>query len=157
VLHRPIERTRTTQELARWHLPGAGFPLLIRGSRFDYFRVPTDRECQVRPRVEQEQKAIAELPGAFSNGKYPLVRQGLSLHTSLTFWGLTTVSSLVARGVQLRPFLTPVSLGAFLRRPRFEPEIEMKPQAVGVRREEQRKWDGEEGPEGKATIVGDAF
>lgn len=43
-----------------------------------------------------------------------------------------------------------------MRSPRFEPEIEMKPQAVGVRHEEQRKWDGEQEPEGQATVVGDA-
>ena len=50
-----------------------------------------------------------------------------------------------------------VNLGSFLRGPRFEPEIEMKPQAVGVRHEEQRKRDGEEEPEGQATVVGDTF
>jgi hypothetical protein len=50
-----------------------------------------------------------------------------------------------------------VNLGSFLRGPRFEPEIEMKPQAVGVRHEEQRKRDGEQEPEGQATVVGDAF
>lgn len=43
-----------------------------------------------------------------------------------------------------------------MRGPRFEPEIEMKPQAVGVRHEEQREWDGEEEPEGHATVVRDA-
>jgi hypothetical protein len=43
-----------------------------------------------------------------------------------------------------------------LRRPRFEPEIEMEPQAVGVRHEEQRKWDGEQEPEGHTAVVGDA-
>jgi len=50
-----------------------------------------------------------------------------------------------------------VNLGSFLRGPRFEPEIEMKPQAVGVRHEEPRKQDGEQDPEGQATVVGDAF
>jgi hypothetical protein len=50
-----------------------------------------------------------------------------------------------------------VNLRSFLRGPRFEPEIEMKPQAVGVRHEEQRKRDGEQEPEGQATVVGDAF
>jgi hypothetical protein len=44
-----------------------------------------------------------------------------------------------------------------LRGPRFEPEIEMKPQAVGVRHEEQRERDSEEDPERKPTVVGDAF
>jgi hypothetical protein len=38
---------------------------------------------------------------------------------------------------------------------RFEPEVEMKPQAVGVRHQEQRERDGEEDPEGEATVIGD--
>jgi len=50
-----------------------------------------------------------------------------------------------------------VNLGSFLRGPRFEPEIEMKPQAVGVRHQEQRKRNGEQEPEGQATVVRDAF
>jgi hypothetical protein len=32
----------------------------------------------------------------------------------------------------------------------------MKPQAVGVRHEEQREWDGEEDPEDEVNVVGDA-
>jgi hypothetical protein len=48
-------------------------------------------------------------------------------------------------------------LGAFWWGPRFEPEIEMKPEAVGVRHEEQRERDGEENPEGEAGVLGDGF
>jgi hypothetical protein len=32
----------TNEELAPWNFPEADFPLLVRGSRFDYFRVPTN-------------------------------------------------------------------------------------------------------------------
>lgn len=43
------------------------------------------------------------------------------------------------------------------RLPRFEPEIEMKPEAVGIRHKEQRERDGEENPEGEARVLGDGL
>ena len=47
------------------------------------------------------------------------------------------------------------NLRPLLGLPRLEPEIEVKPQAVGVRHQEERQWDAEDNPERKASVVGD--
>ena len=43
------------------------------------------------------------------------------------------------------------------RFPRFEPEVEMKPQAVSVRHQDERERNSEEDPEGEATVVRDSI
>src|SRR5580704_1913563 len=48
-------------------------------------------------------------------------------------------------------------LGSLFRLPRFEPEVEMKPEAIGVRHQQERKRNAEQDPEREASVFGDSF
>src|ERR1700683_3627302 len=56
-----------------------------------------------------------------------------------------------------RAAATCAELGSLLRLPRFEPEIEMKPQAIGVRHQQERERNAEQDPERETSVCGDIF